>query len=42
MSPLVSGEMLRVIVNTLIADGKYFIQYCENLSLQIQMQLSGK
>ena len=29
-------------VNTLAADGKYLCQYCENLQLPIQMQLSEK
>ena len=42
MSPLVVCEILRVFVNTLIADGKYPVQDCENLPLPIQMQLSGK
>ena len=28
MSPLDLGEMLGVFVNTLIADGKYYIQQC--------------
>ena len=27
MSPLVLGEILEVSVNTLTADGKYFVQY---------------
>ena len=40
MSLLVLGEMLGVSVNTLTADGKYFVQDCENLLLAIQMQLS--
>ena len=42
MSPLVVCEILRVFVNTLIADGKYPVQDCENLPLPIQMQLSEK
>ena len=42
MSPLVSGEMLGLSVNTLISDGKYAVQGCENLQLPIQMQLSVK
>ena len=42
MSPLVLGEMLVVFVNTLIADGKYPVQDCENLQFPIQMQLSQK
>ena len=29
-------------VNTLAADGKYLVQYCENLQLPIEMQLSEK
>ena len=40
MSPLVLGEILEVFVNTLTANGKYPVQYCENLQLQIQVQLS--
>ena len=31
-----------VFVNTLISDGKYPVQYCGNLQLPIQMQLSQK
>ena len=42
MSPLVLGKILRVSINTLTADGKCFVQDCENLSLPIQMQLSEK
>ena len=42
MSPIVLGEMLGVSVNTLTANGKYFVQYCKNLPLQVQMQLSAK
>ena len=42
MSPLVLCKMLRLSVNTLTAYGKYFVQYCENLPLQIQMQLSAE
>ena len=42
ISPLVSGEIYRLFVNTLAADGKYLGQYCENLQLLIQMQLSEK
>ena len=42
MSLLVSGEMLGLSVNTLISDGKYPVQGCENLQLPIQMQLSVK
>ena len=34
------GEIFGVYVNTLTADGKYPVQYCENLQLPIQMQLS--
>ena len=36
------GEILEVFVNTLIVDGKYPVQYCKNLELAIQMQLSEK
>ena len=42
MSPLVSGEMLGLSLNTLTSDGKYPVQGCENVQLQIQMQLSEK
>ena len=42
MSPLVLCKMLGLSVNILTADGKYFVQYCENLPLQIQMQLSAE
>ena len=31
-----------MFVNTLTGDGKYPIQYCENLQLPIQMQVSEK
>ena len=42
MSPLVLCEILGVVFNTLLADGKYPVQDCENLQLPIQMQLSEK
>ena len=42
MSPLLLGEMLRMFVNTLAIDLMYPVQGCENLQLQIQMQLSEK
>ena len=42
MSPLVFGEILEESFNTLTADGKYFVQDCENLPVPIQMQLSEK
>ena len=42
MSPLVSGEMLGLSLNTLTSDGKYPVQGCENVQLPIQMQLSEK
>ena len=42
MAPLLLGEIFGVSVNTLTADGKYFVQDCENLPLPIQMQLSKK
>ena len=42
MAPLLLGEIFGVSVNTLTADGKYFVQDCENLALPIQMQLSKK
>ena len=31
-----------VFVNALAGDGKYPVQYCDNLHLPIQMQLSEK
>ena len=37
MFPLVLGEISEVSLNTLTADGKYFVQDCENLPLKIQM-----
>ena len=42
MSPLVSGEILGVSVNTFTADGKYPVQECENLQLPIYKQFSEK
>ena len=42
MFPLGLGEMLRVFLNTLTADGKYPIEHWENLAVPIQMQLSEK
>ena len=42
MSHLVIGEILGGFVNTLTADEKYRVQYCQNLRLPIQMQLSVK
>ena len=42
MFPLVLREILEVFVDTLTANGKYPVQYCENLRLPIQMQLSQK
>ena len=42
MSPLVLGEILGVIVTSLSADGKSFVQDCENLQLPSQTQLSEK
>ena len=42
MSSLVIGEILGVFVNPLTADGKYLLQYCQNLQLPIKMQLSEK
>ena len=41
-SPLGLGEIYLVFVNTLTADGKYPVEYCENLQLPIQMQVSRK
>ena len=40
--PLVLGEIYLVFVNTLTADGKHPIQYCWNLQLPIQLQVSEK
>ena len=42
ISPIVLGEILKVLVNTLIAADKYPVQDSENLQLPIQMQLSEK
>ena len=42
ISPLVLGKILGMFYNTLTADGKYPIQYWENLPLPIQMELSDK
>ena len=42
MSPLVSGEMLGLSVNTFTSDGKYNLEGCENLQLAIKMILSEK
>ena len=42
MSPLVLGEIFGVSINEVTADGKYFVQDCENLPLPNEMQLSGK
>ena len=42
MSRVVLAKILGVFFNTLPADGKYPVQYCENLQLPIQMQLSVK
>ena len=41
-SPLVLDEILGVFGDTLTADGRYPVQYCENLLLTIQMPLSEK
>ena len=40
--PLVLGKILEAFFKTLTADSKYPVQYCENLQLPIQMQLSVK
>ena len=40
MSLVLMCETLRVFVNTLTADDKYPVRDCENLPLQIEMQLS--
>ena len=42
LSPLVIGEILRVVVNTLTLNDKYRDQDSEKLSFPIQMQLSEK
>ena len=42
MSSLVLNEILGVLLTTLTAEGKYLVQYCENLQLPIQMQLYEK
>ena len=42
ISPIVLYEILQVFVDILTADCKYPVQYCGNLPLTIQMQLSEK
>ena len=42
MPPLELGEISGVFVNTLTADDKYPVQYCQNLLLPIRMQFSKK
>ena len=42
MSPLVFGEILVMILNTLTGDGKNPIEGCENLQHPIQIELSAK
>ena len=42
ISPVLLGEILRMFLNRLTAEGKYPIDDWENLPLPIQMQLSGK
>ena len=42
MFPLVLGEILEVFVDILTDAGRYPVQYCENLLLPIQMQLTEK
>ena len=42
MSPLALGEILAVFVSTLTEHAKYSVQDCENLTLQIQIELSEK
>ena len=42
ISLLELGKMLGVFLNTLTVDGRYPVQDCENLQLQIQMQLPAK
>ena len=42
MSLLVLGKLEGVFVNTLNAAGKYPVQYCNNLQLPIEKQLSEK
>ena len=42
MSPLVSGEILGIFVNTLTDEGINPVQGCGNVQLPIQMQLSEK
>ena len=40
ISPLLKFEILGGFVNTLTADDKYPVWYCENLKFPIQLQLS--
>ena len=42
ISPLLLRKSYEVFVNTLTADGNFLIQYCGNLQLPIQMQVSEK
>ena len=42
MSPIVLYEILGAFVDIMTADCKYPVQYCGNLPLTIQMQLSQK
>ena len=42
MGPLLTCQVLRLLVNTLAADGKYPLLNRDNLTIPIQMQLSKK
>ena len=42
MFPLVLGETLVILLDIFTAYGQYAIEYCQNLPLPIQMQLSKK
>ena len=42
MFPVLLGEILGIFLNTLTAEGRYFIEKWENLRLPIQMQFSDK
>ena len=42
ISPLLSGEIVAIFLNTLTDEGRYVFEDWENLPLTIQMQLSEK
>ena len=42
MSLVLLSQILGIFLNTLTAEGKYLAQYCKNLQLPIEMQVSQK